>query len=148
MSYPETEKEFSIRATVDQVVVAADLLRPCIPASLEDNARYMIELGFVEALNNIVLHGYRDRPPGDIHIRCTRTGDELTLSISDDGERMPGDLLRRAGGEVFNFDPSDLAGLPEGGMGLSLLRAAFDQVSYQSMDGSNRLELRRRLPPR
>ncbi len=45
----------------------------------------------------------------------------------------------------MTFDPTDLAALPEGGMGLALVKSAFHEVRYGSREGTNRLQLVRRL---
>ena len=46
---------------------------------------------------------------------------------------------------VFEFDPTDVANLPEGGMGLHLIHSVMDEVRYHSEGGRNALTMRRRL---
>jgi len=45
----------------------------------------------------------------------------------------------------LDYDPDDLASLPEGGMGLYLLHSLMDHVDYVSRDGRNVLTLERRF---
>ncbi len=75
-----------------------------------------------EAFNNIAIHGYADGPPGEVFMEISWTHDEIVMQISDTG---------------LSFDPEqvelpDLDALPEGGMGLFIIRSFMDEVDYQS----------------
>jgi len=87
-------------------------------ASLE--AQTVSALG--EAFNNIAIHSYANRPPGDVVVEISWTRDEIVMQITDDGQ---------------SFDPEqvelpDLDALPEGGMGLFIIRSFMDEVDYQA----------------
>jgi serine/threonine-protein kinase RsbW len=87
-------------------------------ASLE--AQTVSALG--EAFNNIAIHSYAGRPPGDVSVEITWSRDEIVMQITDDGA---------------SFDPDevelpDLDALPEGGMGLFIIRSFMDEVDYQA----------------
>jgi serine/threonine-protein kinase RsbW len=87
-------------------------------ASLE--AQTVSALG--EAFNNIAIHSYAGRPPGDVVIEISWTRDEIVMQITDEGQ---------------SFDPEqvelpDLDALPEGGMGLFIIRSFMDEVDYQA----------------
>jgi serine/threonine-protein kinase RsbW len=87
-------------------------------ASLE--AQTVSALG--EAFNNIAIHGYPDGPPGEVVVEIGWTHDEIVMKITDTG---------------LSFDPEqvelpDLDALPEGGMGLFIIRSFMDAVDYQS----------------
>ena len=62
---------------------------------------------------------------------------------------MPEEQVRRLiqGSDVFAFDPSDLKSVPEGGMGLELMRQTMDQATYSTEGGTNCLRLTRFLRP-
>ena len=86
--------------------------------SLEEQA--VSALG--EAFNNVVLHSYAGRPAGDVVVEITWTRNEIVMQITDDG---------------LSFDPTqvelpDLDALPEGGMGLFIIRSFMDEVDYQA----------------
>jgi serine/threonine-protein kinase RsbW len=68
----------------------------------------------------------------------------LVVRIFDWGRPIPGDALANAGLSRFDFDPTDLLEIPEGGMGLSLIASVMDEVTYRSDDGQNVLTLLRR----
>lgn len=75
-----------------------------------------------EAFNNVVLHGYAGRPAGDVVLRISWTRNDFVMEITDEG---------------LSFDPQqvelpDLDALPEGGMGLFIIRSFMDEVDYQA----------------
>jgi serine/threonine-protein kinase RsbW len=75
-----------------------------------------------EAFNNVVLHSYAGRPAGDVVVEINWTRNEIVMQITDDG---------------LSFDPTqvelpDLDALPEGGMGLFIIRSFMDEVDYQA----------------
>lgn len=75
-----------------------------------------------EAFNNIAIHSYAAGPAGDVVMEISWTRDEIVMQITDDGQ---------------SFDPEqvelpDLDALPEGGMGLFIIRSFMDEVDYQA----------------
>lgn len=73
-----------------------------------------------EAFNNVALHGYDGRAVGDVTLEIETLSDRMVVQLSDDGS---------------SFDPAavpdpDLAQLPESGMGLYIIRAFVDELSY------------------
>ena len=101
-----------------------------------------IELGVAEVLTNIVLHGQ----PGDrMELQCERQADVVEVVVRDRGRPIPLERLAGAGLARFDFDPADLAGLPDHGMGLALVKALFHSMDYQQADGCNVMRLQRRL---
>ncbi|MEY4908853.1 MAG: Anti-sigma factor [Pseudomonadota bacterium] len=136
-----------IPATLDEVS------RLCAELNLLANARggvtwaAEIDLGMTEVLTNVVRHGYGDTGHGRITLTCRTTAVQWHLSVHDRGSPIPTDLLAQADGSVFDFDPDDLDNIPEGGMGLALIRGCFDQLDYVADDTGNRLYLVKDLPP-
>ena len=105
-----------------------------------------IDLGLTEALTNVVLHAYGKDRAGRITMDCIEAGDEWLLTLDDQGKSIPEDRLHAADGSVFDFDPLDLQSIPEGGMGLTLIRHYFDQMDYTAADHGNRMRLAKHLP--
>jgi serine/threonine-protein kinase RsbW len=106
-----------------------------------------IDLGLTEVLTNVVRHGYGETGSGHIGLRCTTEARRWLLSVLDQGSPIPTDLLAQADGSVFDFDPDDLDNIPEGGMGLALIRGCFDDLDYVADTRGNRLHLVKQLPP-
>lgn len=47
-----------------------------------------VELAAAEALNNVVMHAYRDGAPGDVHLHAGLDAEELVVAVTDDGVGM------------------------------------------------------------
>lgn len=105
-----------------------------------------IDLGLTEVLTNVVRHGYGDDGRGHIALCCTTLEQRWLLSVHDQGSPIPADLLDKADASVFDFDPDDLDSIPEGGMGLALIRGCFDELDYVASPSGNRLHLVKQLP--
>jgi serine/threonine-protein kinase RsbW len=80
---------------------------------------------FSEAFNNVILHGYKGVPPGDIEITISHSAEgvvpvELRLAMKDTGRVFdPGQYLEL---------PEEM---PERGMGLFIIRSFVDELLYQ-----------------
>jgi serine/threonine-protein kinase RsbW len=82
----------------------------------------------------VALHGFEDRPHTDVHIEIDVGHDWLTIRMTDQG----------AG---FDFDAvpePDLDSLPEGGLGVFIIKSFMDQVDYQR-GSENVLTMTKRL---
>jgi len=139
---------FELQPTLEDVVRVCGALRPLMPARLPEEDRYAIEIAMTEALTNLVEHGYEGRPDAaPARIKWLETDDLLLVEVRDEGRPIPRDVLARAGPDTFGYDPTDIGSLPESGMGLALMKAAFDDLDYRSENGTNVLTLRKRICP-
>lgn len=86
---------------------------------------------FIEAFNNAVIHAYRGRPIGPVEVEITVDTDALKLRIIDEGR----------GFRPENVPEPDLDALPEGGMGLFIMRSFMDSVEYQREHEKNVLTM-------
>jgi len=109
-------------------------------AGLAPRACAHVELAVAEAVNNVVRHAYHGEAGHPVELVFTLEQGRFTIEVTDEGTAMP---PRPA--PVFDFDPADIASLPEGGMGLYLIHSVMDEVEYRSRDGRNSLFMRRRL---
>ena len=140
------EAELRVPATLEAVAAATQQLRGLLPGWLSGSEADAIELAIAEALTNVVQHGYGGKPGQAIRLRVREREGAVEIDLWDQGRPIPRERLRNADASTtFQFDPTDLAGLPEGGMGLALIKSAFHEVRYGSRDGTNRLHLVRRL---
>ncbi len=121
-----TRMTFRLRAALDQRPLAIDLVSAF--ASHVDSTdrmfRHEIVTAFGEAFNNIVIHGYRDRPDGVLDVEAELTPTEMTLRLIDTGHAVD------FGGVI----PPDLDSMPERGMGVYMIHALVDEVAYQGGD--------------
>lgn len=135
---------FLVPSRLEEIADLAGAIRAFLETKATPDQVDAVELGISEAFNNIVLHG---RPGAKAGISCSfdQHNSSLLIEIEDQGQPIPEDRLAAAGPHVFDFDETDLASIPEGGMGLAILKMAFDRVSYQTIDGVNRLTLEKRV---
>ena len=101
---------------------------------------YQIQLCVVEAVTNVVKHAYRGQPGKEATVVATLHPQRISFQVLDTGETM--ESLSRAPRE---FDPADLAALPESGMGLHLIHTIMDEVDYQTTGGVNILTMTKHL---
>ena len=96
---------------------AGDLNDVSTPGEQEFEFQTVSAVG--EAFNNIVLHGYRPGPPGEIEIEIESTSEQLLVLLMDTGH---------------GFEPKrveqPLGVLPESGMGIHIINAWMDEVEY------------------
>lgn len=118
------------RAATEWVVGLCDRL------DVEERARYGTAV--MEWLVNVVKHSYAQRAEGQIVIRALVGPDAIELIVEDTGHGMTPASFDAAPDEV-QFDPLNVAALPESGMGLAIIKSVMDSVRYQSEDGVNRL---------
>ena len=132
---------FVIVAMLEDLALLADALQAFMARRIPEEHRQAIELAIVEAVTNVIRHGYPDGEQGVAEVYYSEQDNGVRVEIRDRGRPIPPDKLEQADGSVFAFDPDDIANLPEGGMGLSLIKQLFDTVYYESRDGINRLIL-------
>jgi len=137
--------QFNVPARLEEVRAVAESLRAFMTSDVPVEARDAIELGIVEAMTNVVTHGYAGTQPAAMELRFEQSGDAAIVELLDSGTPIPPENLGRDSKAPFDFDPADIASLPEHGMGLSLIRLSFDAVDYQSADGVNRLTMAKRF---
>ncbi len=108
-----------------------------------------VELCAVEAVTNAIKHAYRGIPGNRITLEVCYTSERLDLSVLDQGLRMPPEQQEKfaTGSHVFEFDPDDLNSLPEGGMGLEIIRQEMDQTSWSEEAAGNCLRMTKFLLP-
>jgi len=114
-------------AFICQTLVDARLL----PAG----ADHEVASAFVEAFNNAAVHAYRDLPPGEIEVEMRVDPRRLELEVTDFGRDF----------EPGGVPEPDLEALPEGGLGLFIIRNFMDDVSYRSNGGRNVLTMKKSL---
>jgi serine/threonine-protein kinase RsbW len=107
-----------------------------------------IKLAVAEAINNAIQHApvaQGSAPSVTITLESDENG--LWISVADEGRLHEGlDVPAEAAEEA---EPAELHDLPEGGLGLLLIRSLMDEVSYES--GSHEdtvVKMFKRLPTR
>lgn len=98
-----------------------------------------INLALEEAVDNVIMYAYPTSETNEIRLYATTEGEELTFLLTDSG--VP-------------FDPTDVKApdlslpaeeRPIGGLGIMLIKKIMNEVSYQHIDGTNRLTMKKKL---
>jgi len=89
---------------------------------------------FGEAFNNIAIHGWKGREPGEIDIEVESGADFITVRIVDEGRSF----------DMSTVPTPELDELPESGMGLYIIKSFMSEVTYQA-GTPNVLSLTKRL---
>jgi serine/threonine-protein kinase RsbW len=142
---PVRRASFMFEATLEDASLVAQALRVFLPPEVGDDARNEIEIGVVEAMSNIVRHSYGASETGIIAVSYDFCGDLIVIELTDHGRPVADPNQFQGGSDKFAFDPEDIAALPEGGMGIPLMLAAFDRVEYRSDGGANTLRLEKSI---
>ena len=77
-----------------------------------------------EAFNNVALHAYAGRAPGDVLLQFDIDVDRLVVSVIDDGKSF--DIRRVPEPELDIRDPK------EGGFGVFLMKRLTDEMTYSA----------------
>jgi anti-sigma regulatory factor (Ser/Thr protein kinase) len=98
---------------------------------LPSDAGHRVISAFVEAFNNAVIHAYEGRLPGPVRVELEVDAHRLSVRVIDEGEAfVPEDVPE-----------PNLASLPEGGLGLFIIRNFMDQVRYERQAEKNVLTM-------
>lgn len=90
---------------------------------------------FVEAFNNAVIHAYEGHAAGPIEVAMSVDPRVLQVEVRDAGRTFVPEEVPEP----------DLDALPEGGLGLFIIRSFMDEVRYERRGLQNVLMMRKRL---
>lgn len=113
----------------------------CLTSGVDAGDASLVELAVVEALQNIIEHGYAGAP-GRMDVDAEVTVDRIHIEIRDTAP--PLDPARVDAAPEVDLFPPDRASLQERGRGLGIIRSVFDDVVFSRMAAGNRLTLTRR----
>ncbi len=105
-----------------------------------------IEICAVEVVTNCIKHSYKGRKGHKVYITYQAYDDRVVIDIADSGIAINEKLLEN---DLSNFDidKSDIDNLPEGGMGLKIIKTWMDEVHYKTVDGFNHCVLVKYIDP-
>jgi Histidine kinase-like ATPase domain len=95
--------------------------RACDGDENGDDFESQVISAFGEAFNNVALHAYPDPPVGEVEIAVDWNAEALTIGVTDTGESFDPETV----------SPPELDALPEGGMGLFIMRSFMDEIAYR-----------------
>ena len=99
-----------------------------------------IELAVVEVVNNCIEHAYTGSDKHKIFVKFCLNEERLSVEIIDQGKAIEPEQLEKFNANFdfdFDFDHSNIEGLPEGNMGLKIIKNCMDEVIYKNIKGHN-----------
>jgi serine/threonine-protein kinase RsbW len=100
---------------------------------------FFVALAIEELVTNCIKYAYDDGGEHVIDILLSVAGQELTMTVVDDGRAF--DPLQAPSPDLS----LSIEDRPVGGLGLHLLRALADEIAYERRDGANRVTLIKRI---
>jgi anti-sigma regulatory factor (Ser/Thr protein kinase) len=99
-----------------------------------------INVALDEVLANIISYAFAPGEVSEILVRLVHRPGEMELVVEDGGK--PFDPLRAPRPKLG----TPLEARQVGGLGIHFVKSLMDEVSYERVDGRNRLRLKKRLP--
>ncbi len=133
------KSELKIEARLEKLPAIIEFIASAMQQFDIKQEIYDVQLAVDEVCTNIIKYAYTDRP-GVINIVCESNGDELSVTITDNGKRF----------DPTKTPPPDLSPGWEdrkiGGLGIHFVKTMMDEVSYRFDEtAGNILTLRKRI---
>jgi len=94
-------------------------------------AAFHVNLALDEIVSNVIRYGWNDAGEHEIHVRLSRTKDEVRIEVEDDA--APFNPLEVPAVNV-NLSVEER---PVGGLGIHLVRQVMDDLDYRRTEGKN-----------
>ena len=110
----------------------------CRQNAVSAATEYWMNLALDEIVSNLIRYGWKDDGEHQIHVRISRSEDEVSVEVEDDA--APFNPL-----EVPEPDiDRPLEERPVGGLGIHLVRQIMDGLDYRRLDGKNLLVMKKK----
>lgn len=131
--------QLRVSSCIENVALVGRCIRALTAPLLGERAGSDMELATCEALNNIIEHAYAQRDDQTIVVEWDRVAHGARVRVHDWGKPLPAGALEAT---LPDTDGVAVAGLPEGGFGIGLLKALTDEIAYsRNAEGRNTLVL-------
>jgi serine/threonine-protein kinase RsbW len=135
------EGKFSLSSDYNLVGDTSALVHDfLLKSDTEQHICNAIDICLTEALNNVIKHAYKGELNHPIEINVVKDSKLLEVQIIDKGSSRDSLEIKD-----LDFDPEDINNLPEGGMGLYIMKQLMDELDYYSLNGRNFFTLRKYL---
>jgi serine/threonine-protein kinase RsbW len=133
--------KLSVDSRLEEVsLVGAALRGICASVPLSETEASQMEVCVVEIVNNAIKHSYHLQPGHPVDITVLLYPERIEFIVDNTGEPM-----REGRSSRMDFDPQDVQALPEGGMGLHIVKSIMDELIYESIDGTNTFRMSKRF---
>ena len=130
----------TLPARQDSLVVLAEAVEMLAESeSWLAEVKFHVDLVLEEMAQNIISYGYSDGRSGQFEVSIRRQGDQLLITIEDDGDAFNPFSLAEPNLEL-SLDERSI-----GGLGVHFARTLMNSHRYERIDGRNRVELTKSL---
>lgn len=128
-----------VRNTQDAIAPATEEAERWLEAhEVSPRTIYLALLAIEELVTNCIHYGYDDTAEHTIRLEFGLADGALTMEVTDDGHEF--DPVN-APEPDFSLELEDR---PVGGLGIHMLRKLADEMTYERVDGKNRVRLVKR----
>lgn len=118
---------FDIESLLERVsLVGITISALCQEHGMDDTACFQMETCVVEAVNNAIIHAYKNEAGNTVHIEWLIQNKQLTIIVSDTGKAMTQPIPNKL-----------VATDSESGRGWFIMQQWTDSVCYTSTNGVN-----------
>lgn len=139
---PASTLQLMVPAALGAIPVASEKMAAACAALSHVDAS-LFETVLSEVMTNIIRHSLAGTGITRFQVALLRTSQGIELLFEDSGRGMPVEEFANRPA-TLQFDPDDLATVPESGMGIALIKSLMDHVEYTREQGVNRLRLFKR----
>ncbi|MDQ7007615.1 MAG: ATP-binding protein [Acidobacteriota bacterium] len=118
------------------------LIVACDWCGVDEAARYAVELATVEAVTNAMRHAHLLDAGKKVRVVVSNPEGAIRIVVEDEGLSIPDEQWELASHRAQKQAAEQAR---EGGRGLFLIRELMDEADYDSLDGTNRWTLVKRL---
>ena len=141
-----TSSTYSIESNFEEVSHLSQAIHKMVAdAGMGEVDSARVELGVVEALNNVVEHAYQWQLNHKIKVVFESSKNYVVIHIVDTGIAMGQNLFTHKDNQKEVKEHVEIEDIPVGGWGLALIKSIMDEVSYKSENGINHLTLLKKM---
>lgn len=139
MTVPNPEVQLTIGSRFENIELVKVVLDDCLQRLGADaDSRHWVEMAMREAVANAIKHGNRQDPDKKVSIEMGIAGDEIVISVADEGAGFDPALVHDPLAPENRFKKD--------GRGIFYMRSFMDAVEYQPRPGGGTvLAMRKRI---
>ena len=134
------KRELTIKNQEQELARVSEFMESvCEELELDMHQSMKLQLVIEEMTTNVIFYAYPEGTSADITLTAESDGKELTFVLSDTGKPFDPTAKEDADTETNPMDRD------QGGMGILIVKNIMNEVSYQRLDGENRLTMKKTL---
>jgi serine/threonine-protein kinase RsbW len=134
------KRELTIKNQEQELARVSEFMESvCEELELDMHQSMKLQLVIEEMMTNVIFYAYPEGTSADITLTAESDGKELTFVLSDSGKPFDPTAKEDADTEINPMDRE------QGGMGILIVKNIMNEVSYQRLEGENRLTMKKTL---